>query len=106
MKIKEGVIEIRNKFKQIADVPERNKFTPNVTGLIEILKVFVRIVMPDINGLKIINDVYGNKQKDEVLKQMADILKACLRKDDILVCWAGEEIPILARIINTVSFMM
>ncbi|MFW6271104.1 MAG: PAS domain S-box protein, partial [Bacillota bacterium] len=58
-------------------------------------KLPLGIVMTDINGLKMINNAYGHKKGDEILKQTADILKSCLRKDDTLARWAGDEFVIL-----------
>ena len=52
-------------------------------------------IMGDVNGLKIINDVFGHTQGDELLKETAGILKKVCRADDILARWGGDEFVIL-----------
>jgi len=53
------------------------------------------IVMGDLNGLKIINDAYGHEVGDILLKKIADILKSCFRKSDIVARWGGDEFVII-----------
>ena len=53
------------------------------------------IIMGDLNGLKIINDVFGHVQGDNLLKETAKILKKICRSDDILARWGGDEFVIL-----------
>ncbi|HLV09032.1 MAG TPA: diguanylate cyclase, partial [Halanaerobiales bacterium] len=53
------------------------------------------IIMGDVNGLKITNDVFGHKEGDKLLKVVADILRKACRKDDIIVRWGGDEFVIL-----------
>jgi len=51
----------------------------------------VSIVMGDVNGLKLINDVYGHSRGDVLLRKIADILKESFRKEDITSRWGGDE---------------
>ena len=52
-------------------------------------------IMGDLNGLKIINDVFGHNEGDKLLKETAEILKTVCRSDDILARWGGDEFVIL-----------
>ena len=52
-------------------------------------------IMGDLNGLKIINDVFGHTEGDKLLKETAEILKKVCRTDDILARWGGDEFVIL-----------
>ena len=52
-------------------------------------------IMGDLNGLKLINDVFGHNAGDELLKKTAEILKKVCRSDDILARWGGDEFVIL-----------
>ncbi len=52
-------------------------------------------IMGDLNGLKIINDVFGHIEGDKLLKETAEILKTVCRSDDILARWGGDEFVIL-----------
>jgi len=51
----------------------------------------ITIVMGDLNGLKLTNDVYGHSKGDMLLKNIADILKESFRKEDITSRWGGDE---------------
>ncbi len=53
------------------------------------------VVMGDVNGLKLINDTYGHKQGDRVLKKAASILENSCRGGDIVIRWGGDEFLIL-----------
>jgi diguanylate cyclase (GGDEF)-like protein/PAS domain S-box-containing protein len=51
----------------------------------------ITIVMGDLNGLKVINDIYGHSRGDMLLRNIADILKESFRKEDIISRWGGDE---------------
>ena len=51
--------------------------------------------MGDIDGFKLVNDVFGYKEGDSLLKSLAKVLKESCRADDILARWGGDEFVIL-----------
>ena len=53
------------------------------------------IIMMDIDHFKSINDTYGHAIGDEVLIEIATILKAYTRKTDTVGRWGGEEFVII-----------
>jgi diguanylate cyclase (GGDEF)-like protein len=53
------------------------------------------VVMLDIDHFKRINDDHGHLVGDRVLQRFADIVRAELRKEDILVRYGGEEFCVL-----------
>lgn len=55
----------------------------------------ISFIIGDVNGLKIINDTYGNEEGDRVLKTVGLALKECCRKEDILARWGEDEFAIL-----------
>jgi diguanylate cyclase (GGDEF)-like protein/PAS domain S-box-containing protein len=53
------------------------------------------IIIGDVNGLKLTNDVFGHYEGDKLLIKTANILRECCRKEDIVVRWGGDEFAIL-----------
>lgn len=49
------------------------------------------VLMVDVNGLKIVNDAFGNKAGDIALKSIARIFKKSIRKQDIVARIGGDE---------------
>lgn len=58
-------------------------------------KLPVSIILGDVNGLKITNDVFGHHVGDKLLKRIADIIKNSCRKTDLIARWGGDEFIIL-----------
>jgi len=52
-------------------------------------------LMIDIDHFKSINDEYGHRTGDMVIREIAKIIKDCLRKVDTIARWGGEEFVIL-----------
>ncbi len=55
------------------------------------------LIMFDIDHFKRINDNYGHAIGDDVLREIARRCSKCLRRDDPLVRWGGEEFLVLIR---------
>ncbi len=53
------------------------------------------IIIGDVNGLKLTNDVFGHLTGDKLLAKTAEILKKACREEDILCRWGGDEFAIL-----------
>lgn len=53
------------------------------------------IIIGDIDGFKLVNDAFGYKQGDELLKEFAKLIKESCRTEDILARWGGDEFVIL-----------
>ncbi len=47
--------------------------------------------MADLNHLKYINDTYGHKEGDDVMKKAAEVFKSSSRKEDIVTRYGGDE---------------
>ncbi|PTQ91208.1 sensor domain-containing diguanylate cyclase [Agitococcus lubricus] len=52
------------------------------------------VIMADIDLFKDINDTYGHPAGDQVLKEVAHMLKASVREADVVCRWGGEEFAI------------
>src|SRR3972149_3906952 len=53
------------------------------------------VIVGDINGLKLINDAFGHKEGDEILKSCANVLKSCCRAEDMVARWGGDEFSMI-----------
>ncbi len=61
------------------------------------------VAICDLDRFKLINDHYGHPVGDEVLKQVAGVMKASLREGDWLARWGGEEFIVFLRGSNAAS---
>lgn len=53
------------------------------------------VIMIDIDDFKKVNDRYGHDVGDMVLRQVADILRECVRRTDCIFRFGGEEFVVL-----------
>jgi len=114
--LKISSMEIGGKLIVIRDITERKKseekikyisFHDNLTDLYnrayfdEELKRMDRerqlplsIIIGDVNGLKLINDGFGHKKGDLLLRKCAKVLVKSCRSEDIICRWGGDEFAI------------
>ncbi len=50
----------------------------------------------DMDHFKSVNDTWGHQAGDRVLRQAADVVRAAVREEDLVVRWGGEEFLIIA----------
>ena len=55
----------------------------------------ISVIMGDVNGLKLTNDVFGHAEGDNLLLRIAGILRECCRNEDIVARIGGDEFCIL-----------
>ncbi|NLJ41534.1 MAG: diguanylate cyclase, partial [Clostridiales bacterium] len=98
------VTDIREKEKEIEFLSYRDSLTGvyNRAYFTNKLKQFekeeqfpITLILGDLDGLKLINDVFGYQTGDQVLMRLADIMKKSCRYSDIVSRWAGDEFAIL-----------
>ena len=53
------------------------------------------VIMGDVNGLKLVNDIFGHQEGDMLLRKIADVLKTSCRKEDLVARWGGDEFVVL-----------
>lgn len=63
----------------------------------------ISIIMGDVNGLKLTNDVFGHAQGDKLLMVVAGILSECCRSEDIVARVGGDEFCILLPNTNSTT---
>jgi len=59
------------------------------------------LILFDIDDFKMVNDTYGHQVGDQILIQMANILKSSIRSSDIACRWGGEEIALYLPKVDT-----
>ena len=52
-------------------------------------------VIADIDNLKSINDQYGHSAGDSAIRAVASAIRGCIRSDDLLFRWGGDEFLVL-----------
>ncbi len=60
-----------------------------------------QLLMLDLDGFKAVNDTYGHKAGDRMLKELSKVMQAQLRDYDFLARYAGDEFVIIVPEINT-----
>ncbi len=55
----------------------------------------VSIIIGDVNGLKLANDVFGHLAGDQLLVCAANVMKESCRQEDVVARWGGDEYIIL-----------
>jgi len=73
----------RMKFDEVIESEESRIKRHNIS--------FYSVVMVDIDNFKEINDTFGHTTGDNILKNFASVTEECIRKNDILFRWGGEE---------------
>lgn len=91
-------LEVFSKTDPLTELFNRRYMTEKITEECEKYKKLMNkfsIVITDIDFFKNINDTYGHDCGDHILKELSELLKLLLRKQDYLARWGGEEFLIL-----------
>jgi len=55
----------------------------------------ISVIMCDLDGLKLVNDVFGHQEGDRLLIKAAEIIRESCRREDLIARWGGDEFLIL-----------
>ncbi|MDW7670431.1 MAG: diguanylate cyclase [Bacillota bacterium] len=53
------------------------------------------IIIGDVNGLKLTNDIFGHLEGDKLLMEISRILVDSCRKEDVVARWGGDEFAMI-----------
>ena len=82
------------KHDSLTGLPNREFIMPYLkkkTDRDNIKNTGLTVMFADLDGFKAVNDRYGHSFGDEVLRQVSDHLKYCLREEDIISRIGGDE---------------
>lgn len=74
-----------------------NVFLENAVNAYQNTNQEFSLILCDIDDFKLINDTYGHSCGDEVLTHISNLIRSCVRSDDFVCRWGGEEILILVQ---------
>ncbi len=97
-KLLENELERLATIDKLTSIYNRYKMDLSLDEQVEIAKRYKRalsVIFFDIDFFKKVNDTYGHKVGDEVLKELVNLVSSHLRKSDIFGRWGGEEFLII-----------
>ncbi|MEY8246754.1 MAG: sensor domain-containing diguanylate cyclase, partial [Bermanella sp.] len=89
-------LNLRANFDQMTQLLNRHAGEKKINNLIYSQQEFV-VILLDLNGFKEINDQYGHDCGDEILINVASILKNSVRHDDFSCRWGGDEFVVILK---------
>lgn len=92
---KEKKINYLSYHDQLTGLYNRRFFEEQIKFLDNPRNFPLSIIMGDVNGLKLVNDVFGHLAGDKLLKTIGDIISKSIRKSDVAARWGGDEFTIL-----------
>lgn len=73
----------------------RNFFNAELKRLDTKRNLPIALIIGDVNGLKLTNDIFGHFAGDQLLESIANVLRDVCRADDIIARTGGDEFAIL-----------
>lgn len=80
---------------QLTGAYNRRFFEEELQRLDNLRNLPLTIVMIDVNGLKIFNDLLGHKSGDELIQKVANVVIKESRKNDVFARMGGDEFTLL-----------
>jgi len=99
-KRKEQEVEYLNNHDFLTGLYNRKFFEQQKERMDTAAHLPLTILLGDINGLKLVNDAFGHQAGDRLIMLAAKILKSCMRKNDILARYGGDEFSIILPNMN------
>lgn len=84
-------IEYLSYYDSLSTVYNRSYINQILPNIITDFNLPLSIIICDMNGLKLANDVFGHQEGDQLIINAATALKQSCRKSDIICRWGGDE---------------
>lgn len=94
-KMHEQQIEYYSSHDSLTGLLNRSYFESVLKGLDNKDNLPISVIMGDLNGLKLTNDIFGHEAGDELLIKTAEILKKICRDEDVIARLGGDEYILL-----------
>ncbi|WP_138419949.1 putative bifunctional diguanylate cyclase/phosphodiesterase [Aquibacillus sediminis] len=88
-------IEMIAYFDPLTSLPNRNYLNQWLSNIVNNRNDIVSLLFLDLDRFKSINDNFGHDTGDAMLKEVANRLKYCLRKNDIILRQGGDEFIVI-----------
>lgn len=90
-----GRIEYLSYHDPLTGLYNRRFFEEEMLRLDKPRNLPMSIIMGDVNGLKLTNDIFGHAYGDALLQRVSDVFKSTCRADDVIARWGGDEFIVL-----------
>lgn len=94
-KKQKGQIVFLKEHDQLTGIYSRNRLQSEIKKLDHPSNWPLSVIVCDINGLRVINDAYGNEQGDKLIIKVAYLLQKCCKPGQVLGRVGGDEFMIL-----------
>lgn len=94
-KEKRAAIEYNSFHDALTGLYNRRFFEEELVRLNTERNLPLSVIIGDVDGLKLTNDIFGHDAGDELIKKVSEIFKKVCRADDIIARWGGDEFAIL-----------
>ncbi len=87
----------------LTGLPNRRAFDEQAERAVAVAERYdttLALLVMDMRGFKAINDTYGHRKGDEVLKSVAEALSTVPRVGDVVFRWGGDEFSALLRSVD------
>lgn len=90
---------------QLTGLYNRHYFEEELKRLDTERQLPLSLILGDVNGLKLVNDVFGHQEGDKILTGISAALRESCRKEDLIARLGGDEFAILLPATNSRTAM-